>query len=260
MIVRRRITALVAVGVLGAFCGGVVPVIAQEDAGPANGVEGSTEPGRQAPAETQPAPTTTAEAPPAAEQPAAEEPAPQTTSTAATPAPAPAPEVVPEAEGNSTSQDEPTRETDSDDEAETHSHERGAGHALDSSDKAPDPDLREPDGTPTDTNPTFSWALARRRADRRSELLHRQVPDPAVPAADLPGGRHRVRRALGDPRRDQRDRDRLRAQPERLVRGRVGLDAVHARDVEGVRRRRQPRRQARTRTTRSTRSSPPPAT
>ncbi len=159
MIVRRRITALVAVGVLGAFCGGVVPVIAQEDAGPANGVEGSTEPGRQAPAETQPAPTTTAEAPPAAEQPAAEEPAPQTTSTAATPAPAPAPEVVPEAEGNSTSQDEPTRETDSDDEAETHSHERGAGHALDSSDKAPDPNLREPDGTPTDTNPTFSWAL-----------------------------------------------------------------------------------------------------
>ena len=167
MIARRRITALVVVGVLGAFCGGVVPVIAQEDAGPANGVEGSAEPGRQAPAETQTTPTSTAEeAPPAAQEPAADQPAPeqpaaeepaQQTTTAATPAPAP--EVVPEAEGNSTSQDEPARETDSDDETEEHAHERAAGHALDHSDPAPDPELREPDGTPAETNPTFSWAL-----------------------------------------------------------------------------------------------------
>ena len=57
-------------------------------------------------------------------------------------------------------------------------------------------------------------------ADRRAELLHRQVPHPAVPAADLPGRRHRVRRALGGPRRDQRDRDRLRPQPQRLLRRR----------------------------------------
>ena len=82
----------------------------------------------------------------------------------------------------------------------------------------------------------------RPRADRRPELLHRQVPDPAVPAADLPGRRHRVRRALGGPGRDQRDRDRLRAQPQRLDRRRAGLDAVHALDVEALRRRRQPRR------------------
>ena len=71
---------------------------------------------------------------------------------------------------------------------------------------------------------------------------------------------HRVRRALGGARRDQRDRDRLRPQPERLVRRRAGLDAVHAGDLEDVRDRRQPRRRARTRTTRSTRSSPPPST
>ena len=82
----------------------------------------------------------------------------------------------------------------------------------------------------------------RSRADRRAELLHRQVPHPALPAADLPGRRHRVRRALGDPGRDQRDRDRLRAQPQRLDRRRRGLDAVHALDVEALRRRRQPRR------------------
>ena len=100
----------------------------------------------------------------------------------------------------------------------------------------------------------------RSRADRRAELLHRQVPDPAVPAADLPGRRHRVRRALGDPGRDQRDRDRLRAQPQRLDRRRRGLDAVHALDVEALRRGRQPRRPQGSRSTRSTRSSPPRAT
>ena len=78
--------------------------------------------------------------------------------------------------------------------------------------------------------------------DDGPELLHRQVPDPAVPAADLPGRRHRVRRPLGGPRRDQRDRDRLRPQPQRLHRRRARLDAVHARDLGDVRRRRQRRR------------------
>ena len=68
-------------------------------------------------------------------------------------------------------------------------------------------------------------------ADRRAQLLHRQVPHPAVPAPDLPGRRHPVRHPLGDPRRDQRDRDRLRAQPQRLLRRRAGLDAVHARNL-----------------------------
>ena len=69
-----------------------------------------------------------------------------------------------------------------------------------------------------------------------------QLPDPAVPAADLPGGGHAVRHPLGAAGRDQRDRDRLRPQPERLLRGRAGLDAVHARDLEDLRRRRQPGR------------------
>ena len=80
------------------------------------------------------------------------------------------------------------------------------------------------------------------REDRRAELLHRQVPDSSVPAPDLPGRRHAVRHPLGDPRGHQRDRDRLRPQPQRLLRRRAGLDAVHARHVEGLRRRRQPRR------------------
>ena len=80
------------------------------------------------------------------------------------------------------------------------------------------------------------------REDRRAELLHRQVPDSPLPAPDLPGRRHAVRRPLGDPRGHQRDRDRLRPQSQRLLRRRAGLDAVHARHVEGLRRRRQPRR------------------
>ena len=83
---------------------------------------------------------------------------------------------------------------------------------------------------------------AGRRPHRRPELLHREVPHPAVPAPDLPGRRHRVRRALGGPGRDQRDRDRLRPQPQRLLRRRARLDAVHALDVGRLRRRRQPGR------------------
>ena len=101
---------------------------------------------------------------------------------------------------------------------------------------------------------------AGRRQDRRAELLHRPLPDPAVPAADLPGRGHAVRHPLGAAGGDQRDRDRLRPQPERVLRGRAGLDAVHARHVEVLRRRRQQRRPAWTPTTRSTRSSPPRAT
>ena len=100
----------------------------------------------------------------------------------------------------------------------------------------------------------------RRGPDRRPELLHRQVPHPALPPPHLPGRRHRVRRALGGARGDQRDRDRLRPQPQRLLRRRARLDAVHARDLEAVRRRRQPRRRRRTPSTRSTRSSRPRAT
>ena len=60
-----------------------------------------------------------------------------------------------------------------------------------------------------------------------AELRDPQVPGAGVPAADLPGGGDPVRRALGGPGRDQRDRDRLRPQPERVLRRRAGLDAVH---------------------------------
>ena len=95
---------------------------------------------------------------------------------------------------------------------------------------------------PRDVEPELLARGPGPREDRRAELLHRQVPDSPVPAPDLPGRRHAVRRPLGDPRGHQRDRDRLRPQPERLLRRRAGLDAVHARHVEGLRRRRQPRR------------------
>ena len=79
-------------------------------------------------------------------------------------------------------------------------------------------------------------------ADRRPQLRHRPVLDPAVPAADLPGLRNPVRDPLGGARLDQPDRDRLRHQPERLHRRRARLDAVHALDLGDVRRRRQRRR------------------
>ena len=119
--------------------------------------------------------------------------------------------------------------------------------------------LRNAGGVPTTADPRHR-SRCPARADRRSELLHRQVSDPAVPAAALPGRRDRVRGALGDPRRDQRDRDRLRAQPERLERGRVWLDAVHAREPGSSTASTPTTTAARTPTTRSTRSSPPRAT
>ena len=136
----------------------------------------------------------------------------------------------------------------------------GAGRVKDKRARAP-PAAGTPDGSPTPANPDLTRSpRPGAGADRRAELLHRQLPDPAVPAADLPGRRHPVRRPLGGPRRDQRDRDRLRPQPQRELRGRPRLDAVHAVDVEDVRRRRATGTASRTRTTRSTRSSPPRAT
>ena len=86
---------------------------------------------------------------------------------------------------------------------------------------------------------------ASRAVDRlgRSQLRDPQVPGAGVPAADLPGRGHPVRRPLGGPGRDQRDRDRLRPQPQRLLRRRAGLDAVHAPHVAPVRHRRQQGRQ-----------------
>ena len=97
-------------------------------------------------------------------------------------------------------------------------------------------------------------------AGRRAELLHRPLPHPALPPPDLPGRRHPVRRALGGPRRDQRDRDRLRAQPQRLERRRARVDAVHARDLGSPTASTPTRTPSATPSTRSTRSSPPRGT
>ena len=101
---------------------------------------------------------------------------------------------------------------------------------------------RNPDGSPTDTNPTADDRRLRPGPDRGPQLRHRPVHDPALPAADLPGLRDPVRDPLAGARLDQPDRDRLRHQPQRLHRRRPGLDAVHARDLGDVRRRRQRRR------------------
>ena len=81
---------------------------------------------------------------------------------------------------------------------------------------------------PRRTRPT-ALATPGPDAHRRAELLHRQVPHPALPPPHLPGRRHPVRRPLGGPRGDQRDRDGLRPQPQHLLRRRARLDAVHAR-------------------------------
>ena len=92
--------------------------------------------------------------------------------------------------------------------------------------RQPDDDLRDvrpgPDGSP--------------------QLRHRIVRDPALPAADLSGLRHRVRGAVGGPGRDQQNRDRVRHQPQRLLGRGDGLDAVPALELEDVRARRERRR------------------
>ena len=103
-------------------------------------------------------------------------------------------------------------------------------------------DIRTPDGAPTARQPDTDTRPPRSRAGRRSELRHQQVPHPAVPASDLPGRRHAVRHPLGGPRGDQRDRDRLRPQPERVLRRRARVDAVHPVVVARIRNRREQRR------------------
>ena len=105
--------------------------------------------------------------------------------------------------------------------------------------RAPRP-LRKSDGSPTRSNPSFVDALpGPSSAVGCAEFHHPEVQGAAVPAADLPGGRDRVRDPLGGAGGDQRDRDRLRPQPERVVRRRRGLDAVHPVDLADVRHRRQ---------------------
>ena len=100
--------------------------------------------------------------------------------------------------------------------------------------------LRNADGSPTRSNPGFVDALpGPSSATGRAQLRHPQVPRADLPAADLPGRRHPVRRPLGGAGGDQRDRDRLRPQPQRVLRRRARLDAVHALHLADVRRRRE---------------------
>ena len=91
--------------------------------------------------------------------------------------------------------------------------------------------------------PDTAAAVDARLADLRCVgLLHRKLQHPALPAADLPGRRHRLRNPLAGARGDQRGGDRLRPRPQRLQRRRRGLDAVPARGVGAVRGGRQRRR------------------
>ena len=67
-----------------------------------------------------------------------------------------------------------------------------------------------------------------------AELRDPEVPGADLPVADLSGGGYPVRRSLGGVGRDQRDRDRLWPQPQRVLRRRAGVDAVHPFVVEDV--------------------------
>ena len=76
-------------------------------------------------------------------------------------------------------------------------------------------------------------------AGRRAELLRRPLRRPAVPAADLRGGRRPLPGAMAGARRDQPDRDRLWPQSRRVERRGDRMDADPAANLAGVRRRRQ---------------------
>ena len=108
--------------------------------------------------------------------------------------------------------------------------------------KIEEPADPQPRRLPHQRNPGPHHRPVRPGPDRRPQLRHRPVRDPALPAADLPGLRHRVRDPLAGARLDQPDRDRLRDQPQRLLRRRDGLDAVHPSSLAGLRNRRQRRR------------------
>ena len=97
----------------------------------------------------------------------------------------------------------------------------------------------QPRRLPNPHQPQPHGRAVRPRPDRRPQLPDRLLRDPALPAADLPVLRHRVRDPLAGARRDQQDRDRLRHQPERLLRRRRGLDAVHPLHLGRLRSRRQ---------------------
>ena len=91
---------------------------------------------------------------------------------------------------------------------------------------------QRPDGTPTPANPGYSLATpgAAPIGVPNFFIDKFRIPPFLLPIYQAAG--IAVRHPLGGAGGDQRDRDRLRAQPQRLLRRRAGLDAVHARDLE----------------------------
>ena len=97
----------------------------------------------------------------------------------------------------------------------------------------------KPGRLPRQDQPRAHDRLLRPRPDRGPEPGDRLVRDPALPAFDLSVLRDRVRDPLAGARLDQQDRDRLRDEPERLLRRGDGLDAVHPLDLGRLRDRRE---------------------
>ena len=105
-----------------------------------------------------------------------------------------------------------------------------------------DDQIRQPDGVPTAANPTLSLAtFGPSPIGMPNFIIDRfTIPPFLLPIYQACGTEYGV--PVVRARIDQPDRDRFRHQPERLNRGRPGLDAVHAGHLEGVRGRRQQRR------------------
>ena len=89
------------------------------------------------------------------------------------------------------------------------------------------------------STPGTSTSIPPRGADQPAVVADRHdQPAAELLGRDLQGCREAIPRAVEDPCGDQRDRDRLRAQPQCLIGRRDRLDAVHAGHVADVRGRR----------------------
>ena len=183
---------------------------------------------RPAPAAQPPAPAPPTPVPPA---PAAQPPAP-----APTPAPAPSAgpdEAAPELEW----EEEQKRGGDKRRARKPKRSEPTGGTKAPRKERRPaEPTrLRNGDGSPARSNPGFVDALP--GPSFRSgvpNFVIRKFRVPIFLVADLSGGGDRVWGAVGGVGGDQRDRDRLRAQPQRLQCWCVGVDAVHPLVLAGV--------------------------
>ena len=101
-------------------------------------------------------------------------------------------------------------------------------------------ELRNSDGSPAHYQPRLrGCASGSVVVVWGAEFHHQEVPGAAVSVADLSGGGDRVRDSLGGVGGDQRDRDRLWPQPERVLGRGGGVDAVHPVDLADVWHRRQ---------------------